>query len=150
MSKRFIHITALILVLMTIFSIPAAAAAAASVPSPAQPQSDAYIAAYYASMGSYSKGTVTVAFHTTGTSLMDTIGATSIVVYKWNSTQPVASLSSSYTASMLGHYSISHSNSYTFTVTPGEKYYAYVYCYAAKDGGSSTQAYRTAYATAKK
>ena len=46
MSKRFIHVTALILVLMTVFSIPAAAAAA-SVPSPAQPQSDAYIAAYY-------------------------------------------------------------------------------------------------------
>ena len=149
MSKRFIHVIALVLIMMTVFSIPAAAAAA-SVPSPAQPQSDAYIAGYYATIGSTSKGTVTVAFNTTGTSLMDTVGATSIVVYKWNSTQPVASLSSNYTASMLGHYRISYGNSYTFTVTPGEKYYAYVYCYAAKDGGSSTRAYRTSYATAKK
>lgn len=149
MSKRFIHVTALILVLMTVFSIPAAAAAA-SAPSPAQPQSDAYIAAYYAGISSQSKGTVTVDFSTTGTGLMDTVGATSIVVYKWNSTQPVASLSSSYTASMLGHYCFGHSNSYTFTVTPGEEYYAYVYCYAAKDGGSSTRAYRTPYVTAKK
>ena len=149
MNKRFIHVTALILVLMTVFSIPAGAAAA-SVSSPAQPQSDAYIAAYYASMESYSQGKVTVSFHTTGTSPMDSIGATSIVVYKWNSTQRVASLSSSYTASMLGHYCTAYGNSYTFTVTPGEKYYAYVYCYAAKDGGSSTRAYRTGYATAKK
>ena len=149
MSKRFIHVTALILVLMTVFSIPAAAAAA-SVPSPAQPQSDAYIAAYYASIISQSPGTVTVSYRTTGTKTMDTVGATSIVVYKWNSTQPVGSLSSSYTASMLGHYRTAYGNSYTFTVTPGEKYYAYVYCYAAKDGGSSTRAYRTSYATAKK
>ena len=146
MSKRFIHVTALILLLMTVFSIPAAA----SVPSPSQPQSDAYIAGYYASIGSYSKGTVTVDFSTTGTSLMDTIGATSIVVYKWNSTQPVASLSSSYTTSMLGHYCFGHSNSYTFTVTPGEEYYAAVKCYAAKDGRSSTREYITGYATAKK
>ena len=149
MSKRFIHVTALLLVLMTVFSVPAAAAAA-SVPSPAQPQSDAYIAAYYATIGSTSKGTVTVAFNTTGTDLMDSVGATSIVVYKWNSTQRVASLSSSYYPSMLGHNRISYGNSYTFTVTPGEEYYAYVYCYAAKDGGSSTRAYRTPYATAKK
>lgn len=150
MSKRFIHVTALILVLMTVFSIPAAAAAAASAPSPAQPQSDAYIAAYYGSTDSYSSGTVTVTFSTTGTGLMDTVGATSIVVYKWNSTQPVGYLYSSSTPSMLGHNRISYSNSYTFSVTPGEKYYAYVYCYAAKDGGSSTRAYRTAYCTAKK
>ena len=149
MSKRFIHVTALILVLMTVFSIPAAAAAA-SFPSHAQPQSDAYIAGYYATVNSYSKGTVTVTYSTTGTSPMDSIGATSIVVYKWNSTQPVGSLSSSYTASMLGHYRVLYGNSYTFTVTPGEKYYAYVYCYAAKDGGSSTRAYRTPYVTAKK
>ena len=149
MSKRFIHVTALILVLMTVFSIPAAATAA-SIPSPAQPQSDAYIAGCYASIGSYSKGTVTVDFSTTGTSLMDSIGATSIVVYKWNSTQHIASLSSSYTASMLGHYRTAYGNSYTFTVTPGEEYYALVYCYAAKDGGSSTRIYRTSYATAKK
>ena len=149
MSKRFVHVTALILVLMTVFSIPAAAAAA-SVPSPAQPQSDAYIASYLAAIDSYSTGTVTVGFSTTGTDIMDTVGATSIVVYKWNSTQPVGSLSSSYTSSMLGHNCFCHSNSYTFTVAPGEKYYAYVYCYAAKDGGSSTRAYRTGYATAKK
>ena len=149
MSKRFIHVTALVLVLMTVFSIPAAAAVA-SVPSPAQPQSDAYIAAYYAAISSQSKGTITVDFSTTGTSPMDTIGATSIVVYKWNSTQPVASLSSSYTASMLGHYRTTYGNSYTFTVTPGEEYYAVVSCYAAKDGGSSTRKYTTGYATAKK
>ena len=149
MSKRFIHVTALILVLMTVFSIPAAAAAS-SVPFPAQPQSDAYIAAYYASMESYSKGTVTVSFSTTGTNIMDSVGATSIVVYKWNSTQPVASLSSSYTVSMLGHYRTAYGNSYTFTVTPGEEYYALVYCYAAKDGGSSTRICHTGYATAKK
>ena len=149
MSKRFIHVTTLILVLMTVFSIPASAAAA-SAPSPAQPQSDAYISSYYASISSQSIGTVTVDFATTGTSLMDSVGATSIVVYKWNSTQPVASLSSSYTASMLGHYRVGYGNSYTFTVTPGEEYYAFVYCYAAKDGGSSTRMYRTGYATAKK
>ena len=149
MSKRFIHVIALVLIMMTVFSIPAAAAAA-SVPSPAQPQSDAYIANYYAAIGSYSKGTVTVDFATTGTSPMDTIGATSIVVYKWNSTQPVASLYSSSTSSMLGHNRFSYGNSYTFTVTPGEKYYALVYCYAAKDGGSSTRMYRTSYVTAKK
>lgn len=149
MSKRFVHVTALILVLMTVFSIPAAAATT-SVPTPAQPQSDAYIAGYYASMESYSTGKVTVTFHTTGTSPMDSIGATSIVVYKWNSTQTVGSLSSSYTASMLGHYRTAYGNSYTFTVTPGEEYYALVYCYAAKDGGSSTRMYRTSYATAKK
>ncbi len=149
MNKRFIHVTVLILVLMTVFSIPAAAATA-SAPAPTQPQSDAYIAGYYASIGSYSKGTVTVDFSTTGTSPMDSIGATSIVVYKWNSTQPVGSLSSSYTASMLGHYRVLYGNSYTFTVTPGEKYYAAVKCYAAKDGGSSTREYITGYATAKK
>ena len=149
MSKRFIHVTALILVLMTVFSIPVAAAAA-SVPSPAQPQSDAYIAGYYATLESYSTGTVTVAFSTTGTSLMDTVGATSIVIYKWNSIHPVGSLYSSYTASMLGHYRISYGNSYTFSVTPGEKYYAVVSCYATKDGGSSTRKYTTSYCTAKK
>ena len=149
MSKRFIHITTLVLALMTVFSIPAAAATT-SVPSPAQPQSDAYIANYYASIDSYSKGTVTVTFNTTGTSPMDSIGATSIVIYKWNSTQPVGSLSSSYTASMLGHYRVMYGNSYTFTVTPGEKYYAAVKCYAAKDGGSSTREYITSYCTAKK
>ena len=149
MSKRFIHVTALFLVLMTVFSIPAAAAAA-SIPSPSQPQSDAYIAGYYATIGSYSKGTVTVTFSTTGTDLMDTVGATSIVVYKWNSTAPVGYLYSSSTPSMLGHNRISYSNSYTFSVTGGEEYYAYVYCYAAKDGGSSTRAYRTSYCTAKK
>ena len=149
MSKRSIHVIALILVLVTVFSIPASAAAA-SVPSPAKPQSDAYIAGYYATMESYSTGTVTVTFNTTGTSPMDSIGATSIVVYKWNSTQPVGSLSSSYTASMLGHYRTMYGNSYTFTVTPGEKYYAFVYCYAAKDGGSSTRIYRTSYCTARK
>ena len=149
MSKRYIHATALILVLMTVFSIPAAAAAA-SVPSPAQPQSDAYISSYYAAISSQSKGTVTVDFATTGTGLMDTVGATSIVVYKWNSTTPVGYLYSSSTTSMLAHNHVSHSGSYTFAVTPGEEYYAYVYCYATKDGGSSTRAYRTGYATAKK
>ena len=149
MSKRFIHVTALILVLMTVFSIPAAAAAA-SVPSPAQPQSDAYIAGYYATTESYSKGTVTVTFATTGTDIMDSVGATSIVVYKWNSTQPVGSLYSSSTPSMLAHDRVSYAKSYTFTVTAGEKYYAAVKCYAAKDGGSSTQKYTTGYCTAKK
>ena len=147
MSKRFIHVSALILVLMTVFSIPAAAA---SVPSPAQPQSDAYIAGYYATIGSYSKGTVTVTFSTTGTDLMDTIGATSIVVYKWNSIHPVGSLYSSTTPSMLGHDRVLYGNSYTFAVTGGEEYYALVTCYAAKDGGSSTRTYRTSYTTAKK
>ena len=146
MSKRFIHVMALVLVLMAVFSIPASA----SVPTPAEPQSDAYIAAYYATMSSQNRGTVTVDFATTGTDFMDSVGATSIVVYKWNSTQPVGSLYSSNTPAMLGHNRVSYSGSYTFTVTPGEKYYAYVYCYAAKDGGSSTRAYRTSYATAKK
>ena len=149
MSKRIIRVTALILVLMTVFSIPAAAAAA-SVPSPAQTQSDAYIAAYYASTDSYSSGTVTVTFSTTGTDLMDTIGATSIVVYKWDSIHPVASLYSSSTSSMLGHDHVLYGNSYTFAVTGGEKYYAVVNCYAAKDGGSSTRKYTTSYCTAKK
>ena len=149
MSKRFIHITALILVFMTVFSIPAAAATT-SIPSPAQPQSDAYISSYYAAIGSYSKGTVTVDFATTGTDIMDSVGATSIVVYKWNSTQPVASLHSSTTTSMMGHDRFSYGNSYTFAVTPGEEYYAAVKCYAAKDGGSSTREYITRYCTAKK
>ena len=147
MSKRIIHVTALILMLMTVFSIPAAAA---FVPSPAQPQSDAYIAAYYASTDSYSSGTVTVTFSTTGTSPMDSIGATSIVVYKWDSIHPVGYLYSSSTPSMLGHDRFLYGNSYTFTVTPGEKYYAVVNCYAAKDGGSSTRKYTTSYCTAKK
>ncbi len=146
MSKRFISIIALTLVLMTTFSIPAAAAAS----TPAQPQSDAYIASYYAAIDSFSSGTVTVGFSTLGTKTMDTIGATSIVVYKWNSTQPVGSLYSSSTPSMLSYSRTSYGNEYTFTVTPGEKYYALVYCYAAKDGGSSTRMYRTSYSTAKK
>ena len=145
MSKRFIRVTALILVLMTIFSVPAAAAAAST---PVQPRSDAYIWSYYAAIGSYSKGTVTVDFVTTGTGTMDTIGATAIYVYPTNSTHVAGSLLSSYTASMLGHYTVAHGNSYTFTVTSGQKYYAVVYCYAAKDGGSSTRIYETPYTTA--
>ena len=40
MTRRFIHVTALVLVLIAVFSIPAAA----SVPTPVEPQSDAYIA----------------------------------------------------------------------------------------------------------
>ena len=146
MSKRFIQVTALVLVLIAVFSIPASA----SVPTPAEPQSDAYIAGYYATTESYSKGTVTVTFATTGTDIMDSVGATSIVVYKWNSIQPVGSLYSSSTPSMLAHNRISYASSYTFNVTAGEKYYAVVKCYAAKDGGSSTQKYTTGYCTAKK
>ena len=146
MTRRFIHVTALVLVLIAVFSIPAAA----SVPTPVEPQSDAYIAGYYASMCSQSKGTVTVDFLTTGTKPMDTVGATSIVVYKWNSTSPVGSLYSSSTPSMLAHDRISYGNSYTFNVIGGEDYYAVVKCYAAKDGGSSTREYITSYCTAKK
>ena len=149
MSKRYIRVTALVLMLMTTFSV-LATAATASVPTPAEPQSDAYIAGYYATTESYSKGTVTVTFSTTGTDIMDSIGATSIVVYKWNSTSPVGTLYSSSTPSMLGHDCFIHSNSYTFNVTGGEEYYAVVKCYAEKDGGSSTRKYTTSYCTAKK
>ena len=150
MKKSFIRVTALILVLMTFCSVPAAAAAA-SVPAPDRPQSDAYISSFYAGIVSVSKGTVTVQFNTTGTGTMENIGATVIYVYKWNSTFPVATLTSVTTSSMMGHNTVSYGRSYTISsnIISGEKYYAVVYCYAGKNGGGSTQTYTTSYTTAK-
>ena len=147
MSKRLIRITALAMVLMFCLSVPAAAAA--SVPDPATPQSDAYIGSFVATIGSLSKGTLTVNFQTTGTGAMSTIGATKIIVYKWNSPYPVATLSSGTTPSMLAHNTVTHGGSYSFSGTSGEQYYAVVYCYAARNGGNSTQKYVTGYATCR-
>ena len=147
MKKRYIRVTAMVMALMLCLSVPAAAAAA--VPDPAQPQSDAYIHGYFATIGSPSKGTMTVSFSTIGTGTMSTIGTTKIYVYKWNSAIPVATFTSGTTPSMLGYNTIAHGGSYSCSGISGEKYYAVVYCYAARNGGSSTQKYTTGYATCR-
>ena len=145
MKKRFIRVTALVMALMLCLSVPAAAAAV----EPALPQSDAYIRSFFATIGSPSKGTMVVSFSTTGTGTMETIGATKIVVYKWNSVVPVATFTSGTTSSMLAHNTVVHGNSYYCSGISGEEYYAVVYCYAARNGGSSTQIYQTGYATCR-
>ena len=145
MNKRFIRVTALVMALMLCLSVPAAAAVA----EPALPQSDAYIRSFFATIGSPSKGTMVVSFSTTGTGIMSTIGATKIIVYKWDSVVPVATFTSGTTPSMLAHNTISYGSSYSCSGISGEKYYAVVYCYAAGNGGNSTLKYTTGYATCR-
>jgi len=81
-----------------------------------------------------------------GVGSMDEIGASLIYIYEsrdGKSFSKVETYSSEDYPEMLGSGTTYYKTPVTYLGEPGYYYYASVYCYAAKDGGSDTKNYTT-------
>lgn len=77
---------------------------------------------------------------------MDEIGASTIYIYEstdGKSFTKVATYKSENFPAMIGSGTTYYKTPVTYLGKPGYYYYASVYCYAAKDGGSDTKNYTT-------
>lgn len=81
-----------------------------------------------------------------GVGAMDEIGATRIYIYESTDNKnftKVATYKSEDFPEMIGSGTTYYKTPVTYLGEPGYYYYASVYCYAAKDGGSDTKNYTT-------
>jgi len=88
-------------------------------------------------------------FEVAATEISDMVGISKIVIYKSDGTR-VTTANGSLANGLLIQNDSTHVGTYTFTVTPGQSYYAVLSVYAARDGGSDTKLYTTNTATAPK
>lgn len=133
MKRRIICSISLILVFVFLFSTVSFAAETSSL----------YIAATNAYI-TRSGDDVNVYFYVVGCNFMDKIGATEIRIFEqngtsWNRVKTFDSNDSQYTSAMIGTNTGIKSSHVTYTEGSASKnYYAIVYFYAEKDGGSDT------------
>ena len=111
-----------------------------------QPRASAYLAAYSAYTSALGNGKVRVYFEVSGTSYMDTIGASSIQLYESsdNSTwRLVKTFSSGVYASMLANSTDYHAGHVEYPGTAGRYYKAYVCAWASKNGSGDSRYFWT-------
>lgn len=133
MKRRIICSISLILVFVFLFSTVSFAAETSSL----------YIAATNAYI-TRSGNDVNVYFYVIGCNFMDKIGATEIRIFEqngttWSRVKTFDSDDSQYTSDMISSNTTAKSSHVTYTEGSASKnYYAIVYFYAEKDGGSDT------------
>lgn len=112
----------------------------------ASARSSAYLDAYRAFITPESGGLIAVTVEVDGVNYMDELGASAIFIYESTDNKnftKVATYKSENFPAMLGSGTTYYETPVTYLGKPGRYYYASVYCYAAKDGGSDTGHYET-------
>lgn len=112
----------------------------------ASARSSAYLDGYRAFITPKSGGLVAVTVDVAGVGSMDEIGASKIYIYEsanGSNFTKVATYKSEDFPEMLGSGTTYFETPITYLGEPGYYYYASVYCYAAKDGGSDVRQYET-------
>jgi len=112
----------------------------------AQARSSDYIFSYAASMNPDGGGKVSVWFDVTGTGKMEEIGSTTITIYE--NGVLVKTFQYSTTPSMMAYNTAIHVSSVSYYGVAGNSYYAYVYFWAAKQGGGDSRSVKTTTITA--
>lgn len=113
----------------------------------ASARSSAYLNSYRAILTPKSGGLMAVTVDVSGVGSMDVIGASTIYIYEstdGKSFTKVATYKSEDFPAMLGSGTTYYKTPVTYLGIPDYYYYASVYCYAEKDGGSDTGHYDTA------
>ena len=144
MSKKFIKIIAVIIVVATLMSSALSTAALA-----AELRESAYIASMNAEIVAAGSGKVRIEFAVTGTGIMTQIGANVIRIYTSSGT--LVEIYGYYNAGyedMMGYNKGRHSGDITHSGTAGQSYYAVVTGYAKNSSGSDSKIYTTSTITA--
>lgn len=130
-------------VLMIVFSMLSSFTAFAAYNPPDSPDASYYIASYSVSLKNAGNGNIKVSFDITGTSVMSSLGASAIKIYKSNGTH-VASIYyfQSGRTGMMGSNKIYHSDTELINVGAGS-YYAIITFYAGNSSGSDSQNVQT-------
>lgn len=131
-------VTCFLLVMVT----PSAMAAVPPDGGTAEPYASSYLAVYSAYVYSPGGGKVQVWFDVTGTTKMDKIGATTIVLKESSDNKSWTTVKTfRYTSypSMMGSNNVTHTSSVSYSGVAGRYYKATVTVYAAKDGGSDSR-----------
>ncbi len=109
-------------------------------------RSSAYLSSYGASVTAKSGGKMVVTVDVSGRGPMTQIGATTIYIYESadnRSFTRVATYNYEDYPEMMGSGTVYYEDPVTYYGKIGYYYYASVYCYAAKDGGSDEKNYTT-------
>ena len=132
-KKRTFAVCLALLLVIGLLSFPASANTFASD----------YIISYSTglSQGS-SNGQLKLSYSIIGTGIMDTIGITKIVVYKYDGTR-YRTIYGTVSNGLLEQNTFEASDIYSFTVATGYSYYCKVTYYAAKNGGYDTRTVQT-------
>lgn len=135
MSKRIYRIIALTIVVVMLLSTVSYAAMEAS-------DYLQYYNAYITKTGN----TIKVNFDVQGTWIMDKVGVTEIYLYErdnsyssWNLVQTYLSTDPTYSSTMMGTNTNYHFDYVSYSGSSSKQYFAYVTCYAEKDGGSDSR-----------
>lgn len=109
-------------------------------------RSSAYLSSYGATVTAKSGGKMVVTVDVSGRGSMTQIGATTIYIYESKDNKSftrVATYNYEDYPEMMGSGTFYCEDPVTYPGTVGNYYYASVYCYAAKDGGSDEKNYTT-------
>ncbi len=113
----------------------------------ASARSSAYLNSYRAFIIPQSGGEIPVTVDVSGRESMDEIGASKIYIYEstdgTNFTRVATYRSGSYPEMLKSDTTTYYDSPVVYSGEVGYYYYADVYCYAAKDGGSDTRLYST-------
>jgi len=112
-----------------------------------------YLQSYSASIIPGSNGALDISFTVRGTSTMDELGATMIVLREkdgssWKVVKTFLYTDSRY-SNMLSSNRATYSSFVSYSGQSGKSYYAVVTFWAGKDGGGDTKSYTTSEVTAK-
>lgn len=146
MKKRFMRIIALCMAVLCVVSAGKPAMAAVQPEEPGiEPQSSQFLGHYTAYIKT-SGSKLTVYYNVVGTTTMDQIGATRIIVYKSKDKSTWTSMRT-YTyreySNLLGTNTIMYGSHVNYSGTTGYYYRAVVTIYAEKDGGCDSRLYTT-------
>lgn len=137
MKKNISRALLLIIVLTLLLSTVAFAATEAS-----------YYLQYYNGYITKTGNTIKVNFDVQGTKIMDKVGVTEIYLYEranssssWTLVQTYLSTDPTYSSTMMGTNTNYHYDYVTYSGSSSKQYYAYVTCYAEKDGGSDSRSF---------
>lgn len=109
-------------------------------------RSSAYLDTYCATVTPKSGGKVVVTVSVSGVGRMTEIGATTIYIYESSDNKSftkVATYDYEDYPEMMGSGTFYYEDPVTYSGKVGYYYFASVYCYAAKDGGSDEKNYTT-------
>lgn len=142
MRKLFSKKLSAALVCLILLVTTSTAMAAVPPDNSISPQASYYLSSYLAYVYSAGGGKVEVCFDVTGTTKMDKIGATTIVLKESSDNKSWTTVKTFRYASypsMMGSNDVTHTSSVSYSGVAGRYYKATVTVYAAKDGGSDSR-----------
>lgn len=138
--KKTMRVIAVVLVLISILSIPVQA-------EDIEPRASYYIASYFAQIIPKGDGKIKIDFTITGTGEMTKIGASVIEVYDANG-GCVKTYRSAFNSNMMEEDTFYMRSNFIYSGTSGTQYYAKVTFYAANANGYDSKIYYTQTKTA--